>query len=332
VLKNNTAGSAATATATKLSSNGVGIHHDGWHTISVYYGKKDSIKAQDAPARSKKNVMDGSQAKQDDIISSLVSLYHDNESSGSTTSTNSNNNEKLYFVDLASNDAISLSNTFKLEQQGWDGLCIEPNPVYWFRLAHRNCTVAGAFVGGREDLQEVEVSLSNKEVGGIVGGEFDNNGRGSSSKTEKRFTVSIQSLFETFHVPSTIDYLSLDVEGAEELIMKDFPFDNYTIHFATIERPNLKLQSLMKEHNYHFVIQLVSWGETLWVHGSILEKMSLSLEEVKKHALRAMGVQVQVQGGGGGGGEGEGEDIVDWPPSNWKGARHFDIEAGYYTN
>lgn len=41
---------------------------------------------------------------------------------------------KGYFVDLAANDAMEFSNTLALERAGWDGLCIEPNPTYWYVL------------------------------------------------------------------------------------------------------------------------------------------------------------------------------------------------------
>ena len=70
-----------------------------------------------------------------------------------------------YFLDLAANDAVHLSNTLHLEQNGWKGLCIEGNPMYWYSLsAFRNCTIVGAFVfvGGTEDGKQVGVRLSNK--------------------------------------------------------------------------------------------------------------------------------------------------------------------------
>jgi len=34
-----------------------------------------------------------------------------------------------FFVDLAACEAISISNTYLLEKNGWEGLCIEPNPL-----------------------------------------------------------------------------------------------------------------------------------------------------------------------------------------------------------
>lgn len=283
-------------------------YDNGWHDISVYFGDRNSI-----------NEEGGSQSQlgQDDIVSNLMSLYQRNSSSKTKKDTVRRTtdvpDDQMYFVDLAANDAVSLSNTFKLEQKGWDGLCIEPNPVYWYRLSHRKCAVAGAFVGGKTDMQQVDVSLSNKALGGIVGDHYDNkedDDKDDEVEYEKRYTVSIKSLFQKFNVPQRIDYFSLDVEGAETLIMEDFPFDDYTVHFMTVERPKLELQKLLKDHDYHFVLQLVSWGETLWVHGDILKEMSL--KDVKKNALETMDA---------GGDE-------EWPPSNWKeGDYFFDVET-----
>lgn len=288
---------------------------NGWHDISIYFGDRNSINEGGGK----------SQLGQDDIISNLMSLYHRSISSkkkdairGNTKMTeevpNAKNSDQLFFVDLAANDAVDLSNTFKLEQMGWDGLCIEPNPVYWYRLSHRKCAVAGAFVGGKTDMQQVDVSLSNDGLGGIIGDEFDNKEDDEEEEeNEKRFTVSIKSLFQKFNVPQKIDYFSLDVEGAEGLIMKDFPFDDYTVHFMTVERPKLELQKVLKDHDYHFVMQIASWGETLWVHGSILK--DVSLKDIKKNALETMG---------------ESGD-KEWPPSHWKeNSGYFDMETGIY--
>jgi len=280
---------------------------EGWHSIFVYFGKSDAIQASDAPLERKSNIMEGSQVKQDEMIAALVKTYREKRHATKASTGKALENHEIsrspYFVDLAANDAISLSNTYKLEQLGFEGLCVEPNPVYWFRLAHRKCVVAGAFVGGDKDLQEVEVSLENKEHGGIVGKDFDNKRK---SKKEKRFTVSIRTMFEQFDVPKRVDYLSLDVEGAEELIMKDFPFDTYTISFATIERPKLGLQALMEKNGYNFVMLLVNWGETIWVHNSVLELMSL--EEIKGIVSKAKLRERPLQ----------------------KGEKYFDIKTGQF--
>jgi len=200
----------------------------------------------------------------------------------------SSNQKPPYFVDLAANDAIQLSNTLYLEKKEWVGLCVEPNSVYWYRLiSARKCAIAAAFVGGQRDMQEVDVSLTNEEYGGIVGAKMDNTpeqfnphdrGLKKDHPTEKRFTVSLRTVFKQFLVPNEIDYLSLDVEGAEELIMQDFPFDEYTFRIMTVERPKPELQRLLERNGYRMVMKLIFWGETLWIHKSF----DIPLEEVKE--------------------------------------------------
>lgn len=130
-------------------------------------------------------------------------------------------------------------------------------------------------MGGEDDGSFFDVSLENGAHGGIVGEMFDNKPSKDNVTKKKRLTISISFLFQTFSVPRVIDYLSLDVEGAEELIMAQFPFETHICKIMTIERPSLALQSLLKSKNYHFVQLLVNWGETLWVHASVLSVLDI---------------------------------------------------------
>lgn len=185
----------------------------------------------------------------------------------------SSGTEGSFFVDLASNDALNLSNTYHLEQKGWSGVCIEPNPIYWYRLAaYRKCVIVGAFVG-EEEGKEVDVVLSNGALGGIVGEGLDN---AAAKSEEKRNLVRVSTIFKQTNVPRFIDYLSLDVEGAEMLVMRDFPFDEYTFRFITVERPTWALRGLLESKGYHLMRVIANFGETLWMH----ESVPLSAEEV----------------------------------------------------
>ena len=219
---------------------------NGWQTIHVYYGDENS---------SKNSNTSFSQVLQDEIILTLMAKLDDGQVS----------NQSHFFIDLAANDASKLSNTLRLENNGWEGLCIEPNPIYWHDLARRRCTVVAAFVGGAEDKIPVQVRLDKGVFGGIVGETMDNKAEKGSVK---RYTVSLLSVFQKFHVPTSIDYLSLDVEGAESLIMTNFPFDKYHFKFMTVERPKPDLETLLNENGYLFVAKLVSFGETLWMHNT----------------------------------------------------------------
>lgn len=235
----------------------------GFHPVYVYYGSDQSINNLVAIKG-----QSGSQVDQDKIIAALIKKEP--------------NNFSPYFVDLAANDALYLSNTFLLETLGWKGLCIEPNPIYWYRLAHRKCDIAASFVGGKQDMQQVEVAF--KDVfSGIISKDMDNKPRKDQNQ-EKRYTVSLATVFKEFNVPITIDYMSLDVEGAEMLVMQDFPFETHTIKYMTIERPRPELQALLKQHGYKFVEMLVYWGDTLWVHESVKMSMDDILKIVKEQS------------------------------------------------
>ena len=66
-----------------------------------------------------------------------------------------------------------------------------------------------------------------------------------------------------------MDYLSLEVEGAEWEIMKDFPFDQYQWRFLTIERTRLELDLLLDLHGY---IQVHHNNyDTFYIHKNFIE-------------------------------------------------------------
>lgn len=218
---------------------------------------------------SKQNPPPGySQAKQDTLVLALTKANDEVEG---------NEGRVPFFVDLAANDAIILSNSLLLEKNNWNGVCFEPNPMYWYRLStYRTCTILGTFVGGTpdQDGKEVDVILSNAVYGGIVGEGMDNH----KKSEEKRNLVSIATAFQEANIPAVIDYFSLDVEGAETLVMRNFPWDDYKFKFITIERPRMDLMELLTSHGYKKVMTIADFGETLWAH---METVAISEEVIK---------------------------------------------------
>jgi FkbM family methyltransferase len=224
-----------------------------WQTVHVYRGGKDQEGEESSNA-----IQYYSQAKQDEVVLQLLK----NKTNG-------------YYIDLASNDARLLSNTYTLEKYfNWNGLCIEPNPIYWHNLTkyRPRCQIIGAVVGYGEEKQ-VYFRYDANEHGGIIG--YDNPQKYKSTSTIVS-TISLPEILTKFQVPSIIDYLSLDVEGAEELIMNQFPFSNYKIKILTIERPNQTLRTLLENNGYKDVLRLSRWGETLWIHTSYQSEMDLT--------------------------------------------------------
>lgn len=214
---------------------------NGWHPINVFYGDVSGLKTEDKEWFS--------QVNQDQVILDLIG-------------------PDGYFIDLAANEAVEYSNTLALERHGWNGLCVEPNPTYWYGLSHRKCTVVGALLG--ENVDKVQVKFRGV-YGGIVGKMPDAMAtfkKEPEAIVEERFTAPIRDVLKRFNVPKIIDYMSLDIEGAEYLVMKSFPFDEYSIKVLTVERPHKQLKMLLGLNGYIMVKSLAWWGETLWVHTS----------------------------------------------------------------
>jgi hypothetical protein len=214
---------------------------DGWHPINVFYGDVSGLKTGDEQWFS--------QVNQDRIIVDLLGTDG-------------------YFMDLAANEAVEYSNTLALERQGWNGLCIEPNPTYWYGLSHRKCTVVGALLGEKVDPVQVKFRGVYGGIKDLMENKMANRKKEPQALVEDRYTAPIKDVLKRFNVPKTIDYLSLDIEGAEHLVMKNFPFDEYSIKVLTVERPNKELKNLLESNGYIMVKSLAWWGETLWVHKS----------------------------------------------------------------
>ena len=167
-----------------------------------------------------------------------------------------------FFLDLAANDAAYLSNTLTLEQEyGWRGICVEANPAYARSFAGRSCRLAQAVVGPRDNER---VRFVFEEVYGGVEG-FDQRDKNGT----ELLTVSVARLLDDFGAPAVIDYLSLDIEGAEWWAFSTFPWHRFVFLAITIERPSSELQTKLVEQGYVSLCMHGNFGDELFVHESI---------------------------------------------------------------
>ncbi len=184
-------------------------------------------------------------------------------------------NRKLngYFVEIGSYDGITLNNTFLLEKIFfWKGICIEPNPETFYELKKiRESKCLNICVDS--GIGEIEF-IPNMLSSGIISRDTDNSSYLNCSKSIKVLrleTMPLIKILKDEEAPKIIDYLSIDVEGAEDRILCDFPFDEYRFLCMTIERPKATLRDVLAKNGY-LVIKEIPNYDVFYIHESFLEE------------------------------------------------------------
>jgi hypothetical protein len=203
-----------------------------------------------------------------------------------------NDKSNGFFVDLAASEWIKGSNTYVLEYfNNWKGICIEASSKYQANLlANRKCTL---FINPvSQQTGEMVTFRSAGGLSGLVGTDpdLDNRPAGNPEEQKEKFDTQIVATTLTevlnfYKAPKVIDYLSLDIEGAEYFAMKGFDFSKYIILLMSIERPKQRLHWLLVKHGYRFLMQATGWGECFYTHHTIPDFVNV----VNKHHQPALG-------------------------------------------
>lgn len=158
---------------------------------------------------------------------------------------------KGFYLDIGAHDGVIISNTQALDENGWQGICVEPLPK---NFEKRTCRLFKAVLTNVTGSQVVFNDCTLRGSDGGDGGLSGIKGVGQYAESEKvknckpvRFkTTRVDEFLASIKdLPRVIDYLSLDVEGSEAMILSHFPWDKHCIRAATIERPSEEVNKLM---------------------------------------------------------------------------------------
>ena len=164
-----------------------------------------------------------------------------------------------YFVEIGGGDGRTSSNTYILERNyAWSGVIIEANPFYTATIKRvRRCHCVTACVDGT--VGNVEF-LPFGYLGGIVSEDTDHSKtmraqfiRKHNANIMHMKTKTLDTILQEVGAPNIIDYLSIDVEGAEFRILSTFPFEKYQFLTITVERPSLQLHQILIDAGYILV-------------------------------------------------------------------------------
>lgn len=164
------------------------------------------------------------------------------------------------FVEVGGYNGLSGSNCLFFEMmRGWSGILVEASPRYHAKAAEfRRCPCLNFAVAGEAGEAEfLEIEDGMRQMGGLVTTyepqllklvEADPRHK---AKTIKVKTRTLAQILDTHHLKE-IDYVSLDIEGAELEVLQSFPFETYRVHVWTVENPmaNPEIPKLMRDKGY----------------------------------------------------------------------------------
>lgn len=162
-----------------------------------------------------------------------------------------------FYVEIGVHDGEHISNTFAMDTLfNWKGVAIDP---FMRNMHNRTCKmfkVALASKPGKATFCGIGETIGGLEE--FVTSEKHNKMWINYTRKFPKSQVDVRTpkdVFQEAKVPNIIDFISLDVEGAEMDILKAFPFDEYKVGIWVIETNNDKrkeeeMRALMKSNGY----------------------------------------------------------------------------------
>ena len=141
-----------------------------------------------------------------------------------------------FYLDIATHHPIQLSNTFFFDRcMKWKGICVEANKAYIGLIEkERSCNIVPTCVS-KDDGTTVTFGKF-KSAGGIVDDNFVSKSQvaNNSQALETLTCTNVKTILGN-NGPRVIDFLSLDIEGHELMVLKGIDWTKTTINVMTIE-------------------------------------------------------------------------------------------------
>jgi FkbM family methyltransferase len=189
-----------------------------------------------------------------------------------------NKKENGFFIEIGASDGIELSNTYLLETKyNWKGICCEPIPESYTKLVKNRpksicCDKAVYHTSGL--IVDFDISLKFNLLSGISKHIDKYNAKVNSKKLSIKIeTISLSDLLDNSNAPSFIEYLSLDTEGTEYEILKNFNFQKYIFGLIHVEHNHIEpkrtlIRNLLLLNGYIYIGQ--NKHDDMYKHSSII--------------------------------------------------------------
>ena len=144
-----------------------------------------------------------------------------------------------FFVEFGASDGVALSNSHMLEKHfGWNGILCEPSTAWHDSLKqNRSCIIDTRCV---YSVSGEKISFSENYLGELsaITAYAEPNAHGVLKRTTSSYeveTISLLDLLKAHNAPKYIELLSIDTEGSEFEILKNFDFQSYRFGAICVE-------------------------------------------------------------------------------------------------
>ena len=184
-----------------------------------------------------------------------------------------NSKRSRFFVEFGATDGMDYSNSYLFESFfGWDGIVVEPGKIWQESLTqNRNCNIDFRCVY-ENSRKKVLFNETPNAVLSTIKSFAENDMHSDIRKEGKEYyveTVSLSDLLQDYAAPKNIDYLSIDTEGSEYEILKNFNFKEYNFQVITVEhnynQNRDRIYRLFVENGYKRILTEVSLYDDWYV-------------------------------------------------------------------
>jgi FkbM family methyltransferase len=187
-----------------------------------------------------------------------------------------------FFVEFGATDGVNLSNTYVLESRlQWKGILAEPARCWHDSLKrNRAAAIDDRCVWNKSGESLTFFEAATKELSTVS--EFRNRdyvkGERDVGLTYDVQTVSLNDLLIRHGAPTAIDYMSVDTEGSEFIILNAFDFQRYQIKVLTVEHnycdpDRQQIFDLLTSNNYIRILEPFSKFDDWYVQKALLDEL-----------------------------------------------------------
>ena len=185
-----------------------------------------------------------------------------------------------FYVDAGCQHPISNNNTYLLFKKGWTGINVDLDKknIDLFKISRPfdlNLNYALSNVIGETELYYYHDSSPINTLSYKV-----SNYQNAKIKEIRRIkTTTLNNIFSNIKLTKKIDYMSIDVEGYENLVLQGFDINKYKPSVISIEYLDLKMKKLkLKNNDIHQLLNSNLYKHFInnnyyfinWLHGDLV--------------------------------------------------------------